>query len=282
MVAHWWRLREKPVTSLLLKGIGACATAATLIVIITAKFREGAWLVLVVLPPVIAMFLRVRKYQTSVDVEVESCGPLDFTELPSPIVVIPLKRLDSVGKKALRLALRLTPDVQAVQVLSEAMKTQNLQSCWNEAVMEPAVQAGYEGPKLVVLRSEYREFFGPFLDHLGNLAKLNPDRPIGVMIPELVEKRWYHFFFRHRATWLKGLILMRGGPQIFIINTPWYVEPNTTPSQATSGADRPNLSERGTRSPIRRTNAPAGSFLKRVCGSRIPGRRRSRAVNSKA
>jgi hypothetical protein len=45
------------------------------------------------------------------------------------------------------------------------------------------------------------------------------------MVPEVVEKRWYHFFFRHRATVLKGLLLMRGGPQIFIINLPWYVKP---------------------------------------------------------
>jgi hypothetical protein len=170
------------------------------------------------------MFLRVRRYQNFVDDETESEGPIEFAELPAPIVVIPLKRLDGVGRKALRLALCLTPEVQAVQILSEAIKTDNLEAEWQQSVADPAKQAGYSSPKLVVIKSPYREFFGPFLKYLSRLAHEHPGRPIGVMVPELVEKRWYHFLFRHRATLLKGLLLMEGGPQIFIINTPWYVQ----------------------------------------------------------
>jgi hypothetical protein len=141
--------------------------------------------------------------------------------------VVPLKRLDAVGRKALRLGFRMRAEIQAVQVLSEALKTENLEGKWREVVVEPARQAGYPAPKLVVIISPYREFYGPFLDYLAKLAKENPGRPIGVMVPEVVEKKWYHFFVRHRATFLKGLILMKGGPQIFLINDPWYVEEHT-------------------------------------------------------
>jgi amino acid transporter len=225
MVVHWWKRKDSRKTaSLLLNGVGACATSGTLLVIIAAKFTEGAWLVLLVLPPIIFLFLRVRKYQAFVEDEIDSAGPVDFDDLPAPIVVIPLKRLDGVGRKALRLAVRLSPDVQAVQVLSETLKTEDLEAVWKETVVGPAQRRGYSAPKLIVIKSVYREFFGPFLEYLGRLAKENPEKQIGVMVPELVEKRWYHFLFRHRATWLKGLLLMKGGPQIFIINTPWYIE----------------------------------------------------------
>jgi hypothetical protein len=50
----------------------------------------------------------------------------------------------------------------------------------------------------------------------------NPGRPIAVMIPELVQKRWYHVFFPHRTTLLKSLLLLHGGPQLIIVTTPWY------------------------------------------------------------
>jgi amino acid transporter len=238
MVVHWRRSKEKRTGSLILNAVGAVATAATLIVIVAAKFREGAWMVLLVLPPVLIVFRRVRKYQTSVEQEIDSEGPLDLQELPIPIVVIPIKRLDGVGRKALRLAMRMTPDVQVVQVLSEDIKTDNLEAEWAGTVAEPAKNNGYAPPRLIVIKSAYREFFGPFLDYLTRLARENPDRPIGVMVPELVEKRWYHFIFRHRATLLKGLILMNGGPQIFIINTPWYVEKHSAlPERAAEPAE---------------------------------------------
>jgi amino acid transporter len=228
MVMHWRGKRDEGNRGkLILNAIGALATAVTLVIIVAAKFREGAWVVLLALPPVIFLFLRVRKYHAAVGEETESEGPLDVADIPAPIVVIPLKRLDGVGRKALRLALRLSPEVQAVQVLSDAIKTEDLEAEWKKTVANPAQEAGYAPPKLVIVTSVYREFYGPLLDYLGKLARENPGRPIGVMVPELVEKRWYHFLFRHRATFLKGLLLMKGGPQIFIINTPWYIEKHT-------------------------------------------------------
>jgi amino acid transporter len=232
MVVHWWKKQgPRRNLSLALNALGAVSTAVTLVIITAAKFMEGAWIILAVLPPILLVFRRIKKYQSTVEEKTDSDGPLDLTELPLPIVVIPMKRLDEVGRKALRLALRLTTDVQVVQVLSESMKTENLEASWKRDVTEPAEAAGYTAPKLIIITSAYREFYGPFLQYLGKLAGQNRERPIGVMVPELVEKRWYHFLFRHRATYLKALILMKGGPQVFVLNTPWYVEKKAGLSQ---------------------------------------------------
>jgi hypothetical protein len=148
---------------------------------------------------------------------------VDLSDLASPLIVIPLKRLDRVGRKALRLGVSLTTEVHVVQILSEDMKTDDLTSKWAQWVEQPARASHRPAPKLVVLPSAFREFFTPLLDYLHQLSKSNPGRPIAVVVPELVENRWYQFLFRHRATWLKGLLILRGGPRITIITVPWYV-----------------------------------------------------------
>jgi hypothetical protein len=52
----------------------------------------------------------------------------------------------------------------------------------------------------------------------------HPDRQIAVLIPELVEFRWYHYFLHnHRAQWLKALLLFNGGQRVMVINVPWYL-----------------------------------------------------------
>jgi amino acid transporter len=224
MVAHW---RRSPAVharrALWLNALGAVATGATLVVVILSKFTEGAWITVVTIPPVIWVLRRIRRYHAALGEEVDAGGPLDVSPLPPPVIVIPLKRMDRVARKALRLALTLSSEVRAVQILAEEMKTEDLSGCWDALVEEPARQAGRKPPYLKVVHSSYREFFGPLLQALRELGEEYPDRTIAVMIPEVVERRWYHFFYRHRTTLLKALLLLHGGPRIVVITTPWYV-----------------------------------------------------------
>ena|ERR1044071_608269 len=67
-------------------------------------------------------------------------------------------------------------------------------------------------------------FTEPLLKYLRELARKNPERHIAVLVLELVKRRWYHFLFRHRATLLKAMLILRGGPQIVISTAPWYVQ----------------------------------------------------------
>jgi amino acid transporter len=223
MVAHWRRTRGPHSTrSLVLNAIGAATTACTLVIITISKFTEGAWITVLVVPPLVLLFFQIRRYHSKLDREMDTDGPIDTAELQPPVVVIPLKRLDRVARKALRLGLTLSPDVIAVQILAEDMKTDDLTRSWGELVEQPASRTGHAAPRLIVMPSAYREFYGPFLDCLRKLGDEHPGRPIAVVIPEIVERRWYHFFLRHRTTLLKGLLLMRGGPRIVVITTPWY------------------------------------------------------------
>ena len=52
----------------------------------------------------------------------------------------------------------------------------------------------------------------------------NPNRQIAVLIPELVERHWYHYFLHNqRAEWLKELLLLKGNQQIIVIVVPWHL-----------------------------------------------------------
>jgi len=226
MVFHWLNSKEPHARrSMVFNAAGALATAVTLVIIVVAKFKEGAWLTILVIPPLMTMFLRIRHYNERID---QKCGqedkPLDTSDLPAPIVVVPLKRLDNMTRKALRLALQLSPDIYAVQVLSEDMKMQDLSGRWTELVEKPARASGHAVPRLAVVTSPYREFYGPLLRYIRKLSAQYKDRPIAVIVPELVERKWYNFIVRHRATLLKELLLIEGGPQVIVISTPWYLE----------------------------------------------------------
>jgi amino acid transporter len=224
MVVHWHRMRKAhAMRSLVLNAIGAVATASTLIIIAISKFKQGAWLVLFVIPLLIMSFQRIRRHYEKIERQTAESGPLDTTGISAPIIVIPLRRLDRAARRGLRLASTLSHEVHAVQVLAEDMNTEDLSKQWAELVRKPVREAGCIPPKLVVIPSAYREFFGPLLDYIRKLAAQHRNRTIAVIVPELVQKKWYHLLLPHRATLLKGLLLLKGGRQIVIINAPWYL-----------------------------------------------------------
>jgi hypothetical protein len=73
-----------------------------------------------------------------------------------------------------------------------------------------------------VVSSAYREFFGPLMRYVAAMCQTYPGRRIGVIVPELVQRHWYNFLVRPRAWLLKTWLLLRAGPQVVIIDSPWY------------------------------------------------------------
>lgn len=225
MVEHWRRSSAPHARrSLVVNAIGALATGATLIVVIISKFVEGAWIVVLIIPALMLLLRSIRRDYDRVDEQTEVSGPVQLDTPPPPLVVVPLKRLDRVARKSLRFAITISPDVEVVHVLTGEDDLDDLRARWHEQVEQPVRRAGYPVPQLVPLHSDYREFFGPLLQHVRQLAQRNPRRYIAVVVPDLVAARWYHWLLHgHRTTLLKGLLLLRGGPRVIVINTPWYL-----------------------------------------------------------
>jgi hypothetical protein len=80
-------------------------------------------------------------------------------------------------------------------------------------------------PELVILESPYRKVVSPILDHIWKLERENPDKTIVVLIPQLVEARWYYrFLHNQRETILRNELLLKGENRILVVNVPWQIE----------------------------------------------------------
>jgi amino acid transporter len=224
MVVHWGRVGGPGARRrMLVNGLGATATAVTLLVVLAAKFLEGAWVALVLVPGMLVVFAAVRRHYHEVAREIAQPGPLDVSGLQEPIVVVPLSGWNRIAHKALRFALKLASEIHAVHVRSDE-RVNGLAEHWGHLVEEPARRGGLPVPRLVVLDSPYRRTLTPVFEYVMALRDRHPDRQIAVLIPELVESRWYHnLLHNQRAQALKAMLLLYGGPRVVVIDVPWYL-----------------------------------------------------------
>jgi hypothetical protein len=117
----------------------------------------------------------------------------------------------------------MSPDIYAVHVHS-AEGMDDLQTQWGQFIEAPTTRAGLPVPQLVVIDSPYRRTLQPILDYVLQVRDHHSDRQIAVIIPELVESRWYQYFLHNqRAQGLKALLLFHGGQRVVVINVPWYL-----------------------------------------------------------
>ncbi len=223
MVAHWKRTGGKGSRrSMFVNGLGSVATATTVMVVTVAKFAEGAWVTVLLIPAIMIVMVAIRRHYRRVEAEVANPVPLDLSDLRAPLVVVPILSWNRISQKGLRFALTLSSEVQALHIDCEK-DSGNFCQTWQRDVEEPAKRAGRVAPRLVVLPSPYRFVITPILDYILELERTNPGRQIAVLIPELVERHWYHYFLHNqRAEWLRALLLAKGNQRVFLVNVPWY------------------------------------------------------------
>ena len=224
MVAHWKKNKGRGAgRSMFVNGLGAVATGATVIVVLVAKFIEGAWVTAVLIPALLLLMMAVKRYFVRVEDEILTREPLEISPVKPPLVVLPIYRWSKLIQKALQFALTISADIHAVHVCKEDQKEQ-LKDEWASLVEEPARRAGLPVPKYVELQSPYRLVITPVVDYVLMLQVENPDRQIVLIVPELIELHWYHYFLQsNRGELMKGLMLLRGNQNIAIINLPWYL-----------------------------------------------------------
>ena len=223
MVAHWKRTGGKNArTSLLLNFTGAVATGLTVLIVIVAKFTEGAWITLIAIPALLLTMYGVRNHYRKIRREVELDSPLD-AHLPNPpILVVTMQGWTRVNQAALRTAMALSREIRVVHV-AEDDKPNDFCEKWTDYIERPARQGNLPIPQLVQLHSPYRLVVTPIVDYVKQLAQENPDRRVITVIPELVQRRWFQWLLHtQRAEILKGRLLMEGNDRISVLNIPWY------------------------------------------------------------
>jgi amino acid transporter len=225
MVVHWRKNRGPHwLKSAIVNGLGGCVTGITVVVVLVAKFVEGAWITMLFIPLLIYFFVAVRRHYHSVAVKTRSVVPVvPACHSSPPVVVIPIDRWSAITKQGMELASRLSTEVIAVHVDPEE-HSGLLHEDWQRYVLAPFRASGDPPPELVLLPSPYRFVIVPLVQYILDLSRKRPDRRIVVVIPELVEGRWYEYFLHNqRGRLLEWMLMVHGNERIFTLAAPYYL-----------------------------------------------------------
>ena len=227
MVMHWKRAGGHHAwMSMFINGIGAISTGIALCIILVAKFAEGAWITVLLIPALILLMSGVRRHYDYIHRETSNPELANLSGISSPIVVVPMERWSRVAEKALRFAYAISREILVLHITTDDQKQgeADLKSVWADYIEEPAMRVGLRPPELVVLHSPYRLVVTPIYEYVLELERKNPDRQVAVLVPELVERRWlYYLLHSQRASALKLILYRKGDRRIIVISVPWYL-----------------------------------------------------------
>jgi amino acid transporter len=224
MVMHWRRNGGPGAgRSMLLNGLGAAATGVTTVVVLVAKFVEGAWITVLLIPALILMMRSVRHHYAQVAQEIGVSTPVHTGDLSEPVVLLPIDRWSLVSEQALRYAWTLSREIHVLHVRC-GEDTNQLCRQWSEVVEKPARMAGLPLPLLVVLDSPYRFIVKPVVEYAIQQQIARPDRNITMLVPELVESHWYHYLLHNnRPEAIRALLLFNGNQRITVVSIPYHL-----------------------------------------------------------
>ncbi|HTW60822.1 MAG TPA: APC family permease [Terracidiphilus sp.] len=223
MVMHW-RRQKKAAARMAVNALGATATGITTLVVLAAKFTQGAWITALLVVVMIVVMYAVKRHYVQVAREIDLDRPIRPAEVGEPIVVLPIDRWSRISEKALSFALALSSDIRCVHVVT-AGSTDTFCDAWEKDIAAPLREAGRNVPQLIKLKSPYRYILQPVVDYVLEVERGTGQRKVCVLVPELVVHHWWeNLLHNRRSDLLKVILLVRGNQRIIVVNIPWYLE----------------------------------------------------------
>ncbi len=208
MVVHWWKKRG-PLWRLkiAINGTGALATGVVLVVVAVTKFSHGAWVVIILIPVLVAVFLGIEKHYRWV------ASRLTLERAPE---VVPKKNLTLllVGGmhrgtlEALQYVHALPAPVRAVHIEAAGEAEPRILRLWAE--WETQIP-------LVVLPSPFRNLYQPLVDYIGRAQAEEGFDTVTVVLPEFVVDTWWQSLL-HNQSALRLQLLLRRVPGVSLVN----------------------------------------------------------------
>jgi amino acid transporter len=227
MVRHWRRQGPGNEARLGINVVGAATTSVALVVILAAKFLEGAWITVLAIPIIVGTLLAIRSYYERLDAELRCSGPFAPGETEPPTVLVAFEGRSRMTDRALQFAMSLSPDVIGVHLLrldGPEMEEdgREVKRQWRSEIVRPLEERGLSAPRLLLLPAPYREMHEPLLQFISKLDEDTPGRSVAVLIPEVVKRRWWEYVLHtNRAERLRKMLLARGSPRTNVIIAPW-------------------------------------------------------------
>ncbi|HZU06466.1 MAG TPA: APC family permease [Chloroflexota bacterium] len=224
MVVHWRRVGGPGARqSMLINGVGAGTTGLVTLVIAVTKFSHGAWIVIVLMPLLIVLFLGIHRHYLLAERQLTAETPIR----PEAIhlrVIVPVAGLNVPARQALALARAISNQVTALYIAETAEDGMRLRQRW---------LAEQVGVPLAIIESPYRSLIGPILAFIDAVREAHPRDTLMVILPEFVPSHWWEQFLHNQtALRLKAALLFR--PGIVVASVPYHLRPATAAEQASA------------------------------------------------
>jgi amino acid transporter len=203
LVRHWLEERgPRWLGYALLNGVGAVMTAVAGIVLLASKFTEGAWLLVFLVPGLIALMNGIEKYYQSAGEQLglgRIPGKPVAATVTGGMVVVPIVAVSCVAERALQTAMRFGCEVVPITVEVDPESTQRLCEQWRE--WDP----GFE---LKVLESPHRSLVAPTVQYVKE--QLDSGRDVTVLLSQVEPRRWRHrLLYNQRGPILEAALRTR-------------------------------------------------------------------------
>jgi len=216
MVRHWyarrtergWRRRA------LINGFGAVTTGIVAIEVGIAKFSLGAWMVLVLIPLLIALMWAIAQHYREIgDALTLERADTPLPRLAVPHIVVPIARIDRAALAALSYARSISADVTALHIADDQLDAERMRRRWAKRE---------DGIPLVTIESPYRALIPPLLAYLDERERQDPDRPITVVLAEFVPRRFWDYLL-HNQTALRLKLRLFFRPNTVVVDVPYHL-----------------------------------------------------------
>ena len=213
MVRHWMRVRGAGWWwRLALNGVGALVTGVVMLTIAVTKFSHGAWIVVLLIPTLVAIFLVVHRHYNEVARQLS----LDDYSVPPPMtntVLVLVGDLHRGVVHALQYAQTLSPTAKALYVETDPERTRRLEERWGK---------WGQGLPLIVLTSPYRSLLGPLLEYIDQLQSHGDNHVVTIVLPEFIPARWWQQILHNQtALLIKGTFLFR--KNVIVTDVPYHL-----------------------------------------------------------
>ena len=201
---------------MLINGFGAVCTAVVMMVFAVTKFDDGAYVVLILIPVLVAIFWGIHYHYRGVarKLSLDNFGVI-APHIVRHRVIMPVSGVHQGTLAALRYARMLSDDVTAIHVMIEPAEAEKVRKKW---------ETWGEGVRMVMLNSPYRLLLEPLLEYITEIAQ---QRQVGetmtIVVPEFVSNsRVTSALHMNTAELLRTQLKRQQG--IVIINVPYHVQ----------------------------------------------------------
>jgi amino acid transporter len=233
MARRWWKighlapgqevkergstLRYEPgwQSKMVINGFGAVCTAVVMFVFAATKFRDGAWIIVVLTPTLVFIFFRIHHHykDLAAHLSLDNYQP-EPGIAPRHRVILPISGVHQGTLQALRYARALSNDVTAVHVSMDQAESDKVNAKW---------ETWGDGVRLVILDSPYRLLMEPLLGYIEKLAaQRQPGELITIVVPQFVpRRRWHNLLHTQAALTLRLALMFKRG--ITVTDVPYHV-----------------------------------------------------------